>query len=132
MERFRFIFAAASALALGGVLTVGTAQAGVPGGADAVRAAAENGAIIEQAQFRWGGYNYCWSDDGWRGPGWYWCGYAYRPGFGWGGPIGWNNWRFGDRDEFREHREHEWREHERGEWREHERGEWREHREHRF
>ena len=32
-----------------------------------------------------GGYDYCWADDGWPGPGWYWCGYAYRPGLGWGG-----------------------------------------------
>src|SRR5260370_12071980 len=107
MEKFRFIFVAASALTIGGVLAIGTAQAVVAGGADAIRAASENGSITEQAQFRWGGYDYCWSDDGWRGPGWYWCGYAYRPGFGWGGPLGWNNWRrvFRDRDEFRERRE---------------------------
>jgi hypothetical protein len=137
MEKFRFVFVAASALALGSVLAIGTAKAGVSGGADAIAAAAENGAIAEQVQFRFGGYDYCWYNDGWRGPGWYWCGYAYRPGFGWGGPIGWNNWRFRDRDEWREHefREHErgeFREHERGEFREHERGEWREHRERRF
>jgi hypothetical protein len=105
MEKFRFISAAASALALGGVLTIGTAQAGVPGGADAIRAAADIGAVTEQVQFRSGGYDYCWYDDGWRGPGWYWCGYAYRSGFGWGGPVGWNNWRWRDHDEFREHRE---------------------------
>jgi hypothetical protein len=103
MEKFRFIFAVAGALALGGVAT-GTAQAGVPGGADAIAAAAENGGIVEQVQFRWGGYNYCWYDDGWQGPGWYWCGYAYRTGLGWGGPLGWNNWRF-DRDDFRGRRE---------------------------
>ena len=103
MEKFRFISAAASALALGGVLTIGTAQAGVPGGADAIRAAADIGAVTEQVQFRFGGYDYCWADDGWRGPGWYWCGYAYRPGLGWGGGVGWNNWRrvYRDRDEFR-------------------------------
>jgi hypothetical protein len=104
MERFRFISAAAGALALGSVLAIGTAQAGVPG-SDAIAAAAENGAITEQVQYRWGGYDYCWYDDGWRGPGWYWCGYASRPGFGWGGPVGWNNWRWRDHDEFREHRE---------------------------
>jgi hypothetical protein len=135
MRNLRFIFAAASALAIGGGLAVGTAQAMVPGEADALRAAAENGAITEQAQFRWGGNGYCWYADGWRGPGWYWCGYAYRPGFGWGGQFGGNNWRFRDHDEFREHefREHErgeFREHERGEFRERERGEFREHHEH--
>src|ERR1700736_2818926 len=94
MEKFRFIIAAASALTIGGALASGTAQAAVQGGADAMRAASEYGSITEQAQFRWGGYDYCWVNDGWRGPGWYWCGYGYRPGFGWGGPIGWNNWRF--------------------------------------
>lgn len=26
---------------------------------------------------------------GWLGPGWYWCGYAWRSGYGWGGPWGW-------------------------------------------
>jgi hypothetical protein len=87
MEKFRFISAAASALALGGVLTIATAQAGVPGGADAIRAAADNGAVTEQVQFRFGGNNYCWYDDGW------------------GGPVGWNNWRWREHEEFREHRE---------------------------
>jgi hypothetical protein len=105
MDTFRFITATASALALGGVLAIGTAQAGVPGGADAIRAAADHGAVVESVQFRWGGYNYCWYDEGWRGPGWYWCGYAFRTGFGWGGPVGWNNWRWREHEEFREHRE---------------------------
>ena len=119
MKNLRFVLVAASALAIGGALAAGTAQAMVPGGADAIRAASENGSITEQAQIRWGGNGYCWYD-GWRGPGWYPCGNAYRPG--------WNNWRFRDRDDFREHerdefREHEFREHE------HERGEFREHRE---
>jgi hypothetical protein len=105
MEKLRFISAAASALALGGVLAIGTAHAGVPGGADAIRAAADGGAVIEQVQFRFGGYNYCWYDDGWQGPGWYWCGYAHRVGFGWGGPFGWNNWRWREHEEFRDRRE---------------------------
>jgi len=102
MEKFRFIIVAASALTIGGALAIGTAQAAVQGGADAIRAASENGSITEQAQYRWGGYDYCWADDGWRGPGWYWCGYAYRRGFGWGGPIGWNKWRFRGRGDFRD------------------------------
>lgn len=29
---------------------------------------------LEQTQFIYGGRNYCWYDDGWRGPGYYWCG----------------------------------------------------------
>jgi hypothetical protein len=113
---------AAGALAMSGTFAAEPAQAGVQGGADALRAASENGALAEQVQFRWGGSDYCWYDEGWRGPGWYWCGYAFRTGYGWGGPIGWNNWRreFRDRDEFREHREHEFREHREHEFREHE------------
>jgi hypothetical protein len=50
---------------------------------------------IEKAQFIFGGQNYCWYDDGWRGPGWYWCGYANRSGLGWGGGVGWHGWRRG-------------------------------------
>jgi hypothetical protein len=106
MKKFRFVIAAAGVLAIGGAMATGSAQAAVPGGASAIRAASDLGAVTEQVQFRFGGYDYCWADDGWRGPGWYWCGYAYRPGFGWGGPVGWNNWRWTrDRDDFREHRE---------------------------
>ena len=41
---------------------------------------------IKQAQFIFGGRNYCFYLDGWHGPGFYWCGYAYRRGLGWGGP----------------------------------------------
>ncbi|MEJ0065883.1 MAG: hypothetical protein WDM85_10990 [Caulobacteraceae bacterium] len=47
---------------------------------------------LQDAQYLWGGRNYCWYPGGWRGPGYYWCGYAWRRGFGWGGPIGWHGW----------------------------------------
>jgi hypothetical protein len=111
MKKLRMTIFAVGALAIGGMSAMGPAQAAVQGGADAIRQAAENGAITEQAQFFYGGRNYCWYNNGWQGPGWYWCGYAYRPGFGWGGPVGWNGWRF-DHDDFREHREfHEFHEH---------------------
>lgn len=46
-----------------------------------------------QAQFLFGGRNYCWYPGGWHGPGYYWCGYANRRGLGWGGPEGWHGWR---------------------------------------
>lgn len=106
MEKLRLtivagVLAIGGTFATGGIFGVEQAQAAIQGGADAIRAASENGAITEQAQFLWGGRNYCWADDGWQGPGWYWCGYAYRPGFGWGGPVGWNGWRFDDRRDFR-------------------------------
>jgi hypothetical protein len=111
MEKFRFIIVAAGALAIGGTLGLAPARAAVQGGADAIRAAAESGAIAEQVQFRYGGYDYCWYDAGWRGPGWYWCGYAYRPGLGWGGPVGWNSWRWvgRDRDVFRDRDDYRFR-----------------------
>ena len=40
-----------------------------------------------------GGHNYCWYDDGWSGPGYYWCGYGYYNGYGYGGGEGWHGWR---------------------------------------
>jgi hypothetical protein len=53
---------------------------------------------VEQAQFFFEGQNYCWYDDGWQGPGWYWCGYAWNSGQGWGGREGWHGWNRGHRD----------------------------------
>ncbi len=50
---------------------------------------------VEKAQFFFGGQNYCWYDDGWQGPGWYWCGYAWNNGQGWGGGEGWHGWSRG-------------------------------------
>lgn len=47
---------------------------------------------VEEAQFIYGGYYYCWYPAGWHGPGWYRCGWAWRTGFGWGGGWGWNGW----------------------------------------
>jgi hypothetical protein len=51
---------------------------------------------IEQTQFFYQGREFCWYDNGWRGPGWYWCGYGARPGQGYGGGPGWQGWRFRD------------------------------------
>lgn len=50
---------------------------------------------IELAQFSFGGHNYCWYDSAWSGPGWYWCGYAQRRGFGFGGRAGFHGWHHG-------------------------------------
>jgi hypothetical protein len=52
---------------------------------------------LQDAQYLWGGRNYCWYPGGWRGPGYYWCGYAWRRGYGWGGPVGWHGWGWGGR-----------------------------------
>jgi len=62
--------------------------------------------MLEQAQYIWGGRNYCWYDGGWHGPGWYWCGYAWRDGFGWGGPHGWRGWYYGGG-----RHDHDWHDH---------------------
>jgi hypothetical protein len=54
-----------------------------------------DGPVLDTVQYAWGGRNYCFYDGGWRGPGWYWCGYGARYGFGWGGGLGWHGWRGG-------------------------------------
>jgi len=41
------------------------------------------------------GHRYCFYFDGWHGPGWYRCGFAFRRGLGWGGVYGWNSWTYG-------------------------------------
>lgn len=48
--------------------------------------------LVEQSQFVFGGRNYCWYNNGWNGPGFYWCGYSMRRGRGWGGGAGWHGW----------------------------------------
>lgn len=48
--------------------------------------------LVENAQFLYGGRRYCWYLAGWRGPGWYRCGYSWRRGLGWGGGYGWQGW----------------------------------------
>ena len=49
--------------------------------------------MVEQAQFFFNDQQYCFYEDGWRGPGWYVCGYEWRRGYGWGGGRGWNEGR---------------------------------------
>ena len=78
-------FAAVAAVAL----TIGPANAMPLGG---LGQAADTLTAVEETQFVYLGRDYCWYPDGWHGPGFYWCGYAWRSGFGWGGPIGWRGW----------------------------------------
>jgi hypothetical protein len=73
------------------------ANAAVPAQPQALRGAIESVGSVETVQYVWGGRRYCWYPAGWHGPGWYWCGYAYRVGLGWGGPFGWHGWRHGER-----------------------------------
>ena len=70
--------------------------------------------LPRSAIYAWGGRHYCWYYNGWRGPGWYWCGYPWRtrlrlgrrlglerlgrPGagwWGWGTGHGYHDWRGG-------------------------------------
>lgn len=79
-------------LAVAGAMIGGRAQAAVIA-PEGLRTAADQVAVLDEVQFRWRGRRYCWYDHGWRGPGWYWCGYRLRRGLGWGGPLGWHGWR---------------------------------------
>lgn len=71
------------------------ASAGAQGVAN--HAAPDSAFPLEEAQYAFGGRQFCWYNNGWQGPGWYWCGYAFRRGYGWGGGYGWHGWRGGHR-----------------------------------
>jgi hypothetical protein len=92
MRRSFLTFAAATA-----VLAFTPQSQAAPIAPDGLRAALDNTAITENAQFVWQGGSYCWYDGGWHGPGWYQCGFQFRRGLGWGGGVGWNNWERGRR-----------------------------------
>jgi hypothetical protein len=62
---------------------------------DGIDSAVQSQSMIDEVQYRLAGREYCFYDDGWHGPGWYWCGYRLRSGYGWGGPTGWHGWREG-------------------------------------
>lgn len=59
------------------------------------------------------GRRYCFYFEGWHGPGWYRCGFAWRRGIGWGGVYGWNSWSYGPWER-RHHRHGNWQDHRRG------------------
>jgi hypothetical protein len=87
-------------LAVGLVGAVAASAALLPGRADAmtsgstarIDAAVDSLNVVDTVQFVYGGRRHCWYADGWKGPGWYWCGYRTRVGFGWAGPAGWRGW----------------------------------------
>src|SRR5450756_738055 len=55
------------------VVVGGNAVAASMSAPAAMRTAADSLKMTENVQFFWGDHNYCWYDDGWNGPGWYWC-----------------------------------------------------------
>jgi hypothetical protein len=81
------------------LLATVTAAAALAGGGAVATSAQADPNLVQDPNFQqaavgvylWGGHNYCWYN-GWRGPGWYWCGYGARRGFGWGGGYGWHGW----------------------------------------
>ena len=74
-----------------------SAHAAVMNGAASIGRLTLEDSRVQLAQYTYGGANYCWYGNGWRGPGWYRCGFAFRTGYGWGGGYGWNGWRGGYR-----------------------------------
>jgi hypothetical protein len=100
MRRIGLTLTAAAALIAFGTLADRLQAA--PFAPEGLRAALGSIDIIQKAQFVWHGRRYCWYDDGWQGPGFYWCGYAKRHGLGWGGGEGWHGWRQGVQPERRQ------------------------------
>jgi hypothetical protein len=87
MTRLKMI---AAVLVTSGALPIASQAA--PISHSGIASAVQSQSVVEQVAFRWAGREYCFYDDGWRGPGWYWCGYRLRSGLGWGGPTGWHGW----------------------------------------
>ena len=90
----KLVLAAVSAVSLtaGAALFAGHAQAAPL--FDGLQGMAQPSNIENVQFFFFHRHRYCWYWDGWRGPGWYWCGYEWRYGFGWGGVYGWQGWTF--------------------------------------
>ena len=91
MRKFALTLAVASASAF--AITADAA----PLGGSGLGQAADGLNAVEQIQYSYGGRSYCWYPNGWKGPGFYWCGYASRVGLGYGGPVGWRGWHYGPR-----------------------------------
>jgi hypothetical protein len=88
MRNFVLTLATAGFLVAGGALWAGPAQAALLGASGALDAAVDELGVIHQAQNVYGGRRYCYYENGWRGSGWYWCGYGARVGVGYAGVSG--------------------------------------------
>jgi len=87
----KFLLAAVAATLLAAPLLSGRAEA-APLGAASYQLAVQDLNLVEKVQYVYRGRRHCWYANGWKGPGWYWCGYRWRRGYGWGGPAGWRGW----------------------------------------
>jgi hypothetical protein len=83
------------AIAAGALLAATHANAGTfPANAGLIGSGSD---LIDQVAVRvyvHEGNRYCFYFNGWHGPGWYRCGFAFRRGLGWGGVYGWNSWSY--------------------------------------
>lgn len=86
-----FLAGTASLFAFGGIALSEGAQAAAFGD-PRLQDMASTFSLTQDVQFLYSGRRYCFYVDGWRGPGFYWCGYAHRRGRGWGGERGWRGW----------------------------------------
>src|SRR5215813_10284961 len=68
-------FAAAAALAAVDV-TTNRSDAMTLGDPSGVRGALGKVSVVDTVGYVYGGYRYCWYDDGWSGEGWYVCDYG--------------------------------------------------------
>jgi hypothetical protein len=92
LKKVSIVLSVVSVTFAAGATMVGTAQAAQVGQTGQLGIAASGLNLLEKSQFYFGGREYCWYDNGWNGPGWYWCGRYLVPGFGWGGGWGWRGW----------------------------------------
>ena len=91
MRKSLYLLATAATLCLAG----NTTQA-MPVSGNALRNAIDATDLVEKtAIFVVEGRRYCFYFNGWHGPGWYRCGFAFRRGLGWGGAYGWRGWEYG-------------------------------------
>ena len=97
MKKSMMKLLALATVAAGVMLADARTEAASLPGQNGLRPAVDSLALIETVQgtFFYNGRRYCWYDVGWNGPGWYWCGYAGRRGFGWGGARGFRGWWWG-------------------------------------
>ena len=89
LRKLAFILAVAAGATLP---FASSAPAAIADGALAGRTSLIDNSLIDKVQYEYGGHNYCYSDTGWKGPGWYWCGSEQTYGVGWGGAYGWRGW----------------------------------------
>ncbi len=92
MRKTALALVGAIALGAGTMMTTGVAQAVPAGLSSHLNAGAIGFDLVENVQYHYRGRQYCFYFDGWHGPGWYWCGYSHRRGYGWGGASGWRGW----------------------------------------